>query len=234
MTAIDEPIPEVAWLRRPEEVPIRECGDPVVLVRPGDGIHVAPAYHHRGIPSAADEIRIRARVLDRLREVSASLPDGIDLVLWDALRTLETQYDLVEHFRSTLPAGWSERKRQETVERYLAPGPASEEEFRADPPPHSTGGAVDLTLCDAETGAPLSLGAEFDQFDQTSWLRHFEDTEGEVRTLRRTLYRAMLSHGFSPYPWEYWHYELDTPVHAAYYGLPHARYGAAVQWPGSR
>ncbi len=225
-------IPPVRPRAHVEDIRIRESHDDVVTVEPGDGIHVAPAYHARGIPGGPDRIRLRAGVLARLRQATAALPAGTDLLIWDGLRSLETQAEIVASFRASLP----EAGRDEVVERYLALPPESEAEFRTMPPPHSTGGAVDLTLCDTG-GEPLDLGADFDEFDDVSWLRHYEDDPGPAgqvfRDRRRLLYWAMTGAGFSPYPWEFWHYEWGTPVARAYYGNPVADYGPAVPWPGT-
>ncbi|WP_328610663.1 hypothetical protein OG943_16570 [Amycolatopsis sp. NBC_00345] len=217
-----------------EEILIEESGDEIVDVVASGRIHLAPAYHAAGIASAPDEIKLRGRVLAGLHRAAAGLPAGVHLLLWDGLRRLETQRDVVEAFRASLP----EAGREAVVERYLAPPPESEESFRTLPPPHSTGGAVDLTLCE-ESGQPWDLGAEFDQFDETSWLRHYEEPadsakrEAEIsvyRARRRLLYWAMIDAGFSPYPWEFWHFELGTMVAQAHYGRPVAEYGPAVPW----
>lgn len=228
-TAARTPIPRFTTPLEPTWVDVDECGEALVTVPEGDGLHVAPAYHERGIAAADDHIRVRRRVLDALRRASAALPDGLDLLLWDGLRSLDTQLEIVQSFRETLPGP----DRDEVVEQYLALPPESEESFRALPPPHSTGGAIDLTLCDT-SGRPLDLGAEFDQFDEAAWLTYFEDAAGprtrRYRDLRRILFWTMLGAGFSPYTWEYWHYELHTMVAAAYYRRPTAEYGPATPW----
>lgn len=226
---MDTAIPPVRPQARPEDIRIEESHDPVIAVEPGDGIHTAPAYHARGVLGAPDRIQLRAGVLARLRQVTTALPAGVDLLIWDGLRPLETQAEIVESFRASLP----EEGREEVVERYLAPPPRSEAEFRAQPPPHSTGGAVDLTLCDTG-GEPMDLGAGFDEFADVSWLRYYEENPGNggrlFRDRRRILYWAMIDAGFSPYPWEFWHYEWSTPVAQAYHGRPVAPYGPAVPW----
>jgi D-alanyl-D-alanine dipeptidase len=229
----DRPIPPLDD-HRLDGIVIRECGEPLVEVPEHGRIHVAPAYHERGIRNASKEVKLRRRVLDRLRQAAESLPDGTDLLVWDGLRSLDTQAEIVGRFRATLP----ENDREATVERYLAPPPESEEAFRRYPPPHSTGGAVDLTLCDP-SGRPMDMGADFDQFDEQSWLSYYEPgdcrsatgpSEAERCRRRRILYWAMLGAGFAPYPWEYWHYELGTRLAASFHDRSLAEYGAAVEW----
>lgn len=235
MRPAERPIP--AGMAEPplDGIPIHESGDPVVTVPAGNGIHIAPAYHARGITSAPNEVRLRGRVLDALRDVVAALPDGIDLLIWDGLRSLETQREIVERFRAQSPL---RPGHDEEVALYLALPPASEEAFQRHPPPHSTGGAVDLTLCN-RAGRPLDLGADFDQFDEAAWVDHYESdrpvqpsgsSTDEIRRYRRFLFWSMLNEGFAPYPLEYWHYELGTTLTAAWYGHSVADYGPAVPW----
>ena len=59
------------------------------------------------------------------------------------------------------------------------------------PPPHLTGGAVDLTLGDGD-GRPLDLGTDFDAFVPEAGARALEGIPGQARDLRRTL---VLGHG---------------------------------------
>ncbi len=212
-------------------IPLQECGERLVEVRSEPGIWTAPAYHARGISSAPDRIEVRESVLVRLRRTASLLPPGTGLLLWDGLRTLRTQAEIIEDSRAGLP----EQYRDATVAKYLALPPSSEQAFRENPPPHTTGGAVDVTLCD-ETGQPLDMGADFDESDDTAWLAHFEDPghldpgSAGYRERRRILYWAMILAGFAPCPWEYWHYEFGTAVAAMFRHLPFASYGAAVPW----
>ncbi|MDA0632751.1 hypothetical protein OUY22_04925 [Nonomuraea sp. MCN248] len=226
ITRTDAPIVIEPTVSPPPGIGVRECGEPLEEVAGVPGVHAGPAYHRRGIAAAGSRIFLRRRVLAALRSASAALPDGVDLLVWDGLRTLETQAEIVESFRRTLPDPGDDA----TVERYLALPPADREEFTASPPPHTTGGAVDVTLCDP-SGRELDLGAEFDEFNERSWLTHYEnDSRSEYRRLRRMLYWTMLGAGFAPYSWEFWHYELGTMVSAAFHGERFAEYGAAVPW----
>ncbi|MEV4170454.1 M15 family metallopeptidase [Nonomuraea sp. NPDC049709] len=226
ITTLDGPIVIEPTVSPPPGIGVRECGEPLVEVAGVPDVHAGPAYHRRGIAAADSRVFVRRRVLAGLRSASAALPDGIDILVWDGLRTLETQAEIVEQFRRTLPDPGDDA----TVEMYLALPPTDQEEFLTLPPPHTTGGAVDVTLCDSE-GRELDLGAEFDEFNERSWLTHYEnDPRSEYRRLRRMLYWAMLGAGFAPYSWEFWHYELGTMVSAAFHGERFAEYGAAVPW----
>jgi len=212
-------------------LPIKECGEKLVQVRTEKGIFVSPQYHERGIHSAANHIFVRIEVLNALRIAASKLPKDINLLLWDGLRTLETQMEIYEDAKLAFPL----EKRDALIELYLSKPPESEAELDDFPPPHSTGGAIDLTLCDA-TGQPLDMGANFDEFRENAWLAYFEDDRSisygdkmlDYKNYRRILYWAMIEAGFAPYPWEFWHYELGTIVAANFHKLPIAQYGAAL------
>ena len=233
---IDKLQPIVAIGNDPEKIqmlPIEECGEQLVEVTAEPGIFLSPQYHTKGIQSTTNQIFVREGVLQALRIAAQALPDGMNLLLWDGLRTLETQAELFEKAKIS----FSTEHRDELIELYLAAPPKSETDFRHFPPPHTTGGAIDLTLCDS-TGKPLDMGAEFDEFKEIAWLAYFEDYRSichddrtlEYRIYRRILYWAMMIAGFAPYPWDFWHYELGTIVAATFHGLPVAKYGAVTPW----
>jgi D-alanyl-D-alanine dipeptidase len=223
----------------PEKIqvlPIRECGEPLIEVHEEPGIFISPQYHAMGLSSANNQIFVREDVLKSLRIAARALPDGINLLLWDGFRNLETQTELFEKAKLS----FLEERRDESVELYLAAPPDSEMALHDSPPPHTTGGAVDLTLCDT-LGRPLDMGAEFDEFREIAWLAYFEDDDMsrdglalQYRTRRRILYWAMMAAGFAPYPWEFWHYELGTIVAANFHGHPVAKYGAALSWSAAK
>ena len=78
------------------------------------------------------------------------------------------------------------------------------------------------------------MGADFDEFREIAWLAYFEidrtktfgNRASTCQMHRRMLYWAMREAGFSPYPWEFWHYELGTTVAANFHGYSTAKYGA--------
>lgn len=218
-------------------VVVRETFDPLVVVEATKRIRVAPAYHAMGYTTAADSVELRTGALNALHVAANSLPTGMCLLIWDGLRSLRTQREIIHRFAEDLRRQVEhEHEVQALLEKYVSPLPESLATFTAAPPPHATGGAVDVTLSD-ESGRPLDLGAAFDQFDRTAWLTHYERSLPIVgaprhfarrRTLRRTLYWSMIRAGFAPYPWEFWHFEFGTRRAAAFHGMESADYGPAV------
>lgn len=233
------PIPEIGGEPDVSGVRVCESGDGLTTVKTGGRIWVAPAYAQLGFTTAMNTIWIRTGVFEALQRAAASLPVGTSIVLWDGLRTLETQREITERFlRSLSHLQIDSRERKAILSQYVSPLPASEVEYHAQPPPHATGGGVDVSLTD-ETGRPLDLGAGFDQFDQTAWLTYYERVcsnggasraDRDRRRLRRVLYWAMTGAGFAPYVWEFWHFEYRTRRAAAFYKELTADYGPAVAW----
>lgn len=96
------------------------------------------------------------------------------------------------------------------------------------PPPHRTGGAVDVYLIDRATGVPLPMGTEPDEAALASATRHFEEHPHAPFTAnRRLLFHAMTGAGFTNYFGEWWHYDYGnqrwancSAVDAAIYGIP--------------
>jgi D-alanyl-D-alanine dipeptidase len=169
-----------------------------------------------------------------------TLPKGLCIVVYDGLRSLQTQKEIGERFARTLAdMPMSDDERAATISRFVALLPATEEEYRSAPPPHSTGAAVDVGLA-GDDGAFIDLGADFDQFDETAATNYYEtgcqnaSCTGEAcarRDRRRILYWAMIGAGFVGYPEEFWHFEIGTRRAAAFHGRVTAKYGAIAPWP---
>lgn len=174
-----------------------------------------------------------------LIRASRSLPKEFSFVVFDGLRSLLTQQEIADRFRAALATTMiTEEERSTTQARFVSPLPKSEAEYRLSPPPHSTGGAIDLGLADRE-GHVIDLGADFDQFEDIAACNHFEKacqtavaspTDRARRDARRILYWAMVDAGFAPYEAECWHFELGTRRAAAFQGRSHAEYGPAAPW----
>ncbi|RNC88652.1 MAG: peptidase M15 [Allomuricauda sp.] len=71
---------------------------------------------------------------------------------------------------------------------------------------HNKGGAVDITLVDAE-GNELNMGTDFDFFGKRAHHDHL-DLPQEVLNNRKLLKETMEAHGFWSIRTEWWHYNL--------------------------
>ncbi len=104
---------------------------------------------------------------------------------------------------------------------------------KSTPPPHSTGGAVDLTLASKTTGLPLDMGGEIDCIGAVSSPSYYfaqaqldKESSAAVWHGRRMLLTDIMSRsGFAQHPNEWWHFSFgdqlwawSTKCEVAYYG----------------
>nr|WP_245902693.1 M15 family metallopeptidase [Flavobacterium aciduliphilum] len=132
-----------------------------------------------------DECFLRLKTVKNLIEANAEfLEKGYRIKLFDCYRPLDIQKKMWE----------------------LVPNP----DFVADPKKgsiHNRGGAVDITLVDAE-GKELDMGTSFDFFGSEA-SHHFQDLPRKVRKNRAYLKKVMLKHHFKAFDSEWWHYNLQ-------------------------
>ncbi|WP_320664368.1 M15 family metallopeptidase [Prochlorococcus sp. MIT 1223] len=100
------------------------------------------------------------------------------------------------------------------------------------PPPHSTGGAVDLTLIDLE-GKLLDMGGDIDEIGPVSSPEYYGKNVIPYKTNDSSLFhqrRSLLSHvmkqaGFVQHPNEWWHFSYGDQLWAWTKNFPNAIYG---------
>jgi D-alanyl-D-alanine dipeptidase len=71
---------------------------------------------------------------------------------------------------------------------------------------HNRGCAVDLTLYDLKTGAPVKMPSGYDEMSPRAYADYPGGT-AEERERRAVLRRAMEKEGFTVYPQEWWHFD---------------------------
>jgi len=142
--------------------------------------------------------------MSRLTAAVESLPPRWGFAVFDAWRPLALQQELYTAAYSDpdLPPG------------FLAE-PSTDP---ATPPPHLTGGAVDLTL--TVDGVALALGTGFDDITTMAGAARLESRPGPAREARRMLYRHMHDAGFIIFEGEWWHFEYGTIRWSAITGHP--------------
>lgn len=237
-----DPIPPLATPDGTHRViGIRESGEPIIVIERSEGLLIRPHYFTQGYANADDQILLRAGAVQALHRAAAALQPNYKLLVLDGLRSLNLQRE-IRDVAMRGPTAPSAQMSSCDFSCYVAAVPTSRTQFEAQPPPHCTGGAVDVTLAYPD-GTGVDMGTEFDAFDERSWLRHYENTEpmtnggpwsrlhgGSPAYARRVLYSAMTRAGFAPYEYEYWHYEIGTVRAAQHFGNVIACYGAAVPW----
>jgi D-alanyl-D-alanine dipeptidase len=200
-------------------VPIRECGEVLVDLR-STGLRIDERYAdpHGGYT------HVRRSVQDRLIRADSALPPGIHLLVAEGWRSPVNQRQLFEKYAATVRALWPEfdsGQIRAAASAYIAP---------PDIAPHTTGGAVDVTLCDAG-GVELDLGTalnatplESDNLCYTGAV----DLDPDARRNRGLLVSTLARAGLVNYPTEWWHWSYGDRYWAISTGEPHALYDAVV------
>ena len=225
------PIPH----ERPGEYPLaQETGEPLVdLTDRSPRVVYGGEYLRRGLPGALSRCLLREEAADRLLTLAEELPVGYGFYIFDTLRPVTVQQALYDGFLEELRRREPDLSSEELARRaddFVALPRVSYDR----PAPHTTGGAVDLTL--TFRGAPLEMGTGFDDFSpraQTRWLE--EDphpTDREARGHRRMLYHLMAGAGFANYAGEWWHYSYGDRAWARATGRP-PRY-SYITWEDRR
>ena len=219
------PIPPLATTDGWRHVDLEPVDEPLVAVGDLDPrIRDDPRYHAAGLPGALTRGWVREGVAERLVRAAASLPDAHGLVVWDGYRPIATQAALYDTYLDELTMihpDWPADALEEAAARYVTPPSRS----AVAPPPHLTGGAVDLTLSDGD-GRAIPLGTDFDAFVPEAATRGLEEVPGRERDLRRILFWAMSDQGFTAYHEEWWHFDYGDQFWGLATGRP-AIYGAA-------
>jgi len=141
---------------------------------------------------------VRRSVANRLSIAQKSLPKGIYIKVLSGYRSLDEQWKL-----------WNENPDSSRIANPRNGGGG-----------HQTGGAVDVTLIDAD-GNELDMGCGYLEFGCKT-----ATTAGWNKN-RKMLYDAMVVHaGFINYPNECWHYSYGDKMWAAYARKKYAIYGA--------
>lgn len=187
------------------------------------GVHLTDPHPYRAFGAPYGDIcpwQARGAVVDALKKAKAALeqqrPD-LGFRLFDAYRPNAIQSFMVGHeFRmlsggkapDELPPAEAEAIFERAYRIWAEPS-----EDDASPPPHSTGAALDLTLCDAE-GHDISMGSPIDENSDCSLPDYFERRDPLAHANRKLLKEVMESAGFERHPEEWWHFSLGDQMWA--------------------
>jgi len=224
------PIPPLHGNHGWREVEIIPRDEPLVAVAGiSSRIFDRAQYHAWGLPGSLAQSWVREGVAVRLARVAGGLPPEFTLVVWDAYRPLQVQASLFHTYLAELivvhpdmPADALE----DAAARYVTPPSRSV----VAPPPHLTGGAIDLTLGYPD-GTERDLGTVFDAFVPEAETHAFEGSPSQVRDLRRLLYWSLRAQGFTNYSEEWWHFDFGDQFWGLVTNQP-AVYGPAAHPEG--
>ncbi|TVR08849.1 MAG: D-alanyl-D-alanine dipeptidase [Phormidium sp. GEM2.Bin31] len=224
-----------------QTMPIQECGERLVPIPDGLFSLESPhPYRELGAPYGdRSPFCLRESVLERLfnaQEILQSSHRGWRLRIFDAFRPVDVQQFMVDQAfadllreRGLKPRRLSEEQRQEILAQVYEFWAVPSQDPR-DPPPHATGGAVDITLVNA-TNQVVNMGSPIDEISPRSHPNYFAEAatevEREYHRHRELLARVMTEAEFAQHPQEWWHFCYGermwawlTGQKAAIYGLP--------------
>ena len=99
------------------------------------------------------------------------------------------------------------------------------------PPPHSTGGAIDLAIADG-SGNLIDMGCEIDNMDASASPEFYKDRISKESIIwddrRNLLKKVMLKFGFVQHPNEWWHFSYGDQLWAWVNQNRNAIYGKIV------
>jgi D-alanyl-D-alanine dipeptidase len=149
------------------------------------------------------------------------LPDRIDLQIIEGFRPLSQQAFMYEALMRELAQEhpeWDEATLHQMTNRLSAPpdDPC--------PPPHSTGGAVDVRLVRMPRHQPLDLSSPYAMEDTESAPTEVKGLTPEARTNRCLLIRTLEATGLTNYTGEWWHWSYGDSGWALRTGAPYALY----------
>lgn len=213
MIEYHKPIPVLSF---PVNVPVGVAvEEPLVCITADSSFLSQPVYFEQGIPGAVKEPMLRKGAFERLQKAASFLPAGYRLLVFDAWRPYAVQKGLYDTYYEQLHKQnpqWSAEKLAEETRFYVSP-PSTD---IMNPSVHASGGAVDVTITDAD-GNMLDMGTAFDDFTSLANTAAFEQSDNEtVRNNRRMLYNCMLAAGFTNLPSEWWHYDYGNGFWACF------------------
>ncbi|MDY6784414.1 MAG: M15 family metallopeptidase [Cyanobacteriota bacterium] len=220
-------------------IPIVECGEPLVPIPPDRFAFVTP---HPYVKAGADykgqsPYFLRQRVLEALIQAQDNLQrlhPQWQIQIFDAYRPVEVQQHMVDYTfaevlrdRGLTPDTLSSQReaeiREQVYEIWAVPSFDP-----AEPPPHSTGGAVDVTLADG-SGNPVEMGSDIDELSPRSHPDYYANStqtpDRQYNAHRQLLKTVMVEAGFCRHPREWWHFCLGDRMWAWLSETPNARYG---------
>ncbi|HLC58680.1 MAG TPA: M15 family metallopeptidase [Candidatus Nanoarchaeia archaeon] len=193
------------------EIPVKECGEKLVNARDYSKsiiIDIEP-LNKKSQQLKDDECFVRETVAIMLSCAQSILPNNFSIKLVDGFRSMSIQKELYhsvfEEFKNKFPTLSDEELEIKT------------DKFVANPkiiPPHTTGGAIDLTLVDSNLNE-LDMGTSVNFLADEAATNHPNISE-EAKKNRQILIECLEKVGFVNYPLEWWHWSYGDRTWAFY------------------
>ena len=220
------------------KIPIYDNGDKLIPIPSCLKFLDPHPYYHLGAPykDKTSIWKLREEVVNRLVKVNDYLisKSSFNLLIYDSWRPLEVQEFmfkrafLLECEKSGIDISFENIKSYPSILKKVEKFWAYPSHDTRCPPPHSTGGALDVCLSDKE-GNLVEMGSMVDQMDETSNTYFYENIKNEEAIIwnnRRNLIREIMTKfGFAQHPNEWWHFSYGDQLWAWKNKKANALYG---------
>ena len=220
-------------------IPIKESGDQLIEI-PSYFKFIDPhPYFYLGAPYKKNKNiwKLREEVVKRLIKVNDCLlsdDNNFHLLIYDSWRPIEVQEFMFKrafvlecekmNINASVDNMHSYPQVVKKIEKFWA-YPSFDEKC---PPPHSTGGALDVCFSD-KNGNLVDMGSTIDQMDDSSKPDFYENINTEeaiVWNRRRNLLKEIMKKfGFVQHPNEWWHFSYGDQLWAWKRKKSNALYG---------
>ena len=215
-------------MRPYHQIPIFECGEPIIAISLELFAVESPhPYEKLGAPYGdRSPYYLRQSVIENLLQAQNYLNllhPNWHIQIFDAYRPIAVQQFMVDYSfaqamqdRGLTEVELSPNQRQEIWEAVyeIWAAPSLDEKT---PPPHSTGGAVDVTLVD-DTGQIVNMGSPIDEMSERSHPDYYANSDRpeaqKYHAHRQLLQDVMLKVGFQRNPREWWHFSFGDQMWA--------------------
>ncbi len=220
------------------KIPIKDNGDKLIVIPSCLKFLDPHPYYHLGAPykDKTSIWKLREEVVNRLVKVNDYLisKSSFNLLIYDSWRPLEVQEFmfkrafLLECEKSDIDISFENMKSYPSILKKVEKFWAYPSYDTMCPPPHSTGGALDVCLSDKE-GNLVEMGSMVDQMDETSnpyFYANMKNEEAIIWNSRRNLLREIMTKfGFAQHPNEWWHFSYGDQLWAWKNKKANALYG---------
>lgn len=202
------------------KIPIKECKEPLVNVRDynEEVLIDMEAESKQSQKLRRDTCYVRETVGLMLSQAQSLLPKGIKIKIIDGFRPIEAQEKIFAQVYSQI----KKRNSQKTEKEILK----ETEKMVANPktvPPHTTGGAVDVTLVKGKKD--MKMGTRINALTPKA-ATDDQAISREAQNNRKLLKKVMKKVGFVNYPLEWWHFSYGDRMWACYKRKKQALYGS--------
>ncbi|RYX84703.1 dipeptidase [bacterium] len=204
-----------------DAVSIQDCGEPLVdflALAPTPKLVLSPQHPVFEFPRVH---LLRESVAKMIIQAANALPDGLRLQIIEGYRPIQVQR---EHFKHSLAEARKRMPGASKAELLVEAGRYSAPPDAPTPPPHTTGGAVDLEIID-ENGERLDFSSPLDLLDMRGAAMDSDAISEEAKKNRVLLRSVLEPTGLTNYVDEWWHWSYGDNGWALRVNAPCAIYG---------